>query len=76
MNAILEHVHQTIMGMLLTAENDMVDTVNESDIVDFLTNATWAVCSTYHTVLKTSAGGAIFGRNMFFIIPFIANWKK
>ena len=28
--------------------------INESDIADFLTNATWAVCSTYHTVLKTS----------------------
>eukprot|EP00804_Cyclotella_cryptica_P024151 CCRYP_015589-RA/>CCRYP_015589-RA protein AED:0.26 eAED:-0.05 QI:0/-1/0/1/-1/0/1/0/187 len=59
-NAILERVHQTIMAMLRRADLDMADTVNASDIVDFLTNAAWAVCSTYHTVLKTSPGAAIF----------------
>ena len=59
-NAILERVHQTIMAMLRTAELDMTDAVSESDIADFLTNAAWAVCSTYHTVLKTSPGAAIF----------------
>ncbi len=58
-NAILEHVHQTIMGMLFTAEIDMADTVSESDIADFLTNDAWAVRSTYHTVLKTSPGAAL-----------------
>ena len=53
-NAILERVHQTIMAIFRTSEIDMADTVNESDIADFLTNAAWAVCSTYHKVLKTS----------------------
>ncbi len=48
------------MGMLCTADIDMADTVNESDIADFLTNAAWAICSTYHTVLKTSPGATIF----------------
>jgi hypothetical protein len=48
-NAILERMHQTIMGMLRTAEIDMTNTVSESDITDFLTNAAWAVRSTYHT---------------------------
>ena len=75
-NAILERVHQTIMGMLRTAEIDMADTVSESDIADFLTNAAWAVRSTYHTVLKASPGAAIFGRDMLFDIPFIADWNK
>jgi hypothetical protein len=51
-NAILKRVHQTIMTMLHTADIDMADTINESDIADFLTNAAWAVRSTYHTVLK------------------------
>eukprot|EP00804_Cyclotella_cryptica_P022258 CCRYP_017939-RA/>CCRYP_017939-RA protein AED:0.44 eAED:0.44 QI:0/0/0/1/0/0/2/0/155 len=59
-NTILKRVHQTIMAMLCTADSDMDDTVNESDIADFLTNAAWAVHSTYHTVLKTSPGAAIF----------------
>ena len=64
------------MGMLRTADIDMADTVSESDIADFLTNATWAVRSTYHTVLKASPGAAIFGRDMLFDIPFIADWNK
>ena len=62
--------------MLRTAELDMADTVSESDIADFLTNAAWAVRSTYHTVLKTSPGAAIFGRDMLFDVPFIADWQK
>ena len=62
--------------MLRTAEIDMADTVSESDIADFLTNAAWAVCSTYHTLLKASPGAAIFGRDMLFDIPFIADWNK
>ncbi len=42
----------------------------------FLENVAWAICSTYHTVLKASLGAAIFGRDMLFNIPFIANWNK
>jgi hypothetical protein len=64
------------MAMLHTSEIDTTETVTESDIADFLTNAAWAVCSTYHTVLKTSPGAAIFGRDMLFDIPFLADWKK
>jgi hypothetical protein len=75
-NAILKRVHQTIMAMRHTAEIDMANTVNESDIADFFTNAAWAVCSTYHTVLKTSSGAAIFGRDMLFDVPFLADWSK
>eukprot|EP00804_Cyclotella_cryptica_P030697 CCRYP_009120-RA/>CCRYP_009120-RA protein AED:0.35 eAED:0.37 QI:0/0/0/1/0/0/3/0/307 len=75
-NAILERVHQTIMTMLRTADLDMADTISESDIADFLTNATCAVCSTYHTVLKTSPGAAIFGRDTLFDVPYIADWSK
>ena len=75
-NAILEQVHHTIMTMLQTAELDMSEIVSESYIADFLTNAAWAVCSTYHTVLKTSPGAAIFGRDMLFDVPLLADRKK
>eukprot|EP00804_Cyclotella_cryptica_P012813 CCRYP_010570-RB/>CCRYP_010570-RB protein AED:0.45 eAED:0.45 QI:86/-1/1/1/-1/0/1/5/145 len=64
------------MAILRTADLDMADTVNESDIADFLTNAAWAVRSTYHTVQKTSPGAAIFGRDMLFDVPYIADWSK
>ncbi len=32
--------------------------------------------STYHTVLKASPGAAIFGQDMLFDIPFVADWKQ
>ncbi len=54
----------------------MAKTVKASDVDIFLSDAAWAVCSTYHTVLKASPGAAIFGRDMLLDIPFIADWKK
>ena len=31
---------------------------------------------TYHTVLKTLPGVAIFGRDMLFDVPFLTDWSK
>ncbi|KAL3781033.1 hypothetical protein HJC23_007929 [Cyclotella cryptica] len=75
-NAILERVHQVISSMLRTAEIDMAPSVEPSDIDTFVTNVAWAIRSTYHTVLKASPGAAIFGRDMLFDIPFLADWNK
>ena len=57
--------------MLRTTELDMANTVAASDIDAFLTDAAWAIRSTYHTLLKASPGAAIFGRDMLFDIPFL-----
>jgi hypothetical protein len=62
--------------MLPTSELDMAETVKPSDINLFLSDAAWVVCSTYHTVLIASPGAAIFGQDMLFDIPFIADWQK
>jgi hypothetical protein len=62
--------------MLRTSELDMAMTMKASDIEVFLSDATWAIRLTYHTVLKASPGAAIFGRDMLFDIPFIADWQK
>jgi hypothetical protein len=75
-NAILEHIHAVLGNMLRTSKLDMAKMVKPSDIDVFLSDAAWAICSTYHTVLKASPGGAIFGRDMLFDIPFIADWQK
>jgi hypothetical protein len=75
-NGILECVHQVLGQMLCTAELDMADSVTPNDVDVFLDNAAWAICSTYHTVLKASQGAAIFGRDMLFDIPFMADWHK
>jgi hypothetical protein len=75
-NGILERVHQVLGQILHTAELDMADSVTPNDVDVFLDNEAWAICSTYHTVLKASPGAAIFGRDMLFNIPFVADWRK
>jgi hypothetical protein len=75
-NAILERVQQVITTMLRTTDLDMANTVVTSDINTYLTDAAWAIRSIYHTVLKASPGAAIFGREMLFDIPFLADWNK
>jgi hypothetical protein len=62
--------------MLHTSKLDISKAVKTSDIDVFLSDATCAICSTYHTVLKTSPGATIFGQDMLFDIPFIADWQK
>ena len=64
------------MNMLRTAELDMADSVDSEDISTFLSDAAWAIRSTYHTVLKASPDAAIFGRDMLFDIPYLADWTK
>jgi hypothetical protein len=63
-NGILEHVHQVLGQMLRTAEIDMAHSFTPNDVDVFLDNAAWAICSTYHMVLKASTGAAIFGRDI------------
>jgi hypothetical protein len=62
--------------MLCTFELNMAKMVKPSDIDVFLSDAAWAVCSTYHTVLKASPGASIFGGDILFGITFIADWQK
>jgi hypothetical protein len=75
-NAVLERVHQVIANMLRTSSLDMAETVDPDAVSDFLDNAAWAIRSTYHTVLKSSPGAAIFGRDMLYDIPYLADWNK
>ena len=54
----------------------MAPSVEPRDIDTFVTNVAWAIRSTYHTVLKASPGAAIFGQDMLFDIPFLADRNK
>jgi hypothetical protein len=64
--------------MLHTSKLDVAESVSvkASDINVFLSDTAWAIHSTYHTVLKASLGAAIFGQDMLFNIPYIADWQK
>jgi hypothetical protein len=75
-NAICECIHQVQGNMMHTSELDMADSVEPADIDTFIDNAAWAICSTYRTVLKASPGAAIFGQDMLFDIPFVADWRQ
>ena len=61
--------------MMRTSEIDMAESVEPADIDTFIDNAAWAIRSSYHTVWKASPGTEIFGRDMLFDIPFLADWK-
>ncbi len=54
----------------------MACSVNASDINIFLADDAWAIRSTHHTVFKASPDAAIFGQDMLFDIPFIADCNK
>ena len=75
-NAILERMHAVLSDMIRTSELDMQETCTPEMIDDVITNVGWAIRSTYHTVLGTSPGAAIFGRDMLYDIPFLANWSE
>ncbi len=72
----MEHIHAALGNMLRTSELNMAELVKASNIDIFLSDAAWAIHSTYHTVLKVSPGAAKFGQDMLFDIPFIADWQK
>ncbi len=59
-----------------TPKLDMAKMVKASDINVFQSDTAWAICSTYHTVLKAFPGAEIFGQDTLFDIPFIADWQK
>ncbi len=74
-NGILERIHTVFTNMLCTAKLNIAESVNASDIDIFLAGAAGAIPSINHAVLKASPGSAIFGQDMLFDIPFIADWK-
>ena len=61
--------------MMRTRDLDMSETVKDTMIEEFLVDAAWAIHSTYHTVFKSTPGAAIFGRDMLFGIPYVADWN-
>ncbi len=59
--------------MMHTSEINIAKSVEPADINTFIDNAAWAIHSTYHTVLKDSPGAAIFGQDMLFNVPSVAD---
>jgi hypothetical protein len=49
---LLERIHAVLRNMLHTSKLNMAEMVKASVIDVFLSDTTWAICSTYHAVLK------------------------
>jgi hypothetical protein len=72
----LERIHRVFGDMKRTSGVNNREVVDAHLIDKFHTNAAWAIRSTYHTVLRATPGAAIFGRDMLFDIPFLADWTE
>ena len=75
-NGIVERVHQVFGDMVGTHDLKQCtfDDVNPWGPV--LNDITWEIQSTCHTTTKASPGQLVFGRDILFGIPFIADWDK
>ena len=69
-------MHGVIGDMMRTSSQDNDVTITPNMVDNFLNNAAWAIRSTYHTVLRSSPGAAVFGRDMLFDIPYLADWTE
>jgi hypothetical protein len=60
--------------MMHTSEIDMANSDEPADIDTFISNAAWAICKTYHKILKASPGAATLNQDTIFGVQFIAHW--
>ena len=62
------------MSMIHTSKLDTQDTCEPEIIDKILSNVGRAIRSTYHTMPCSLPDSAVFGRDMLFVIPYIAEW--
>jgi hypothetical protein len=61
--------------MMHTSEIDMANSVEPAGIDTFINNAAWAICKTYHKILKASPGTAqTLEHDTIFDVLFVAHW--
>ena len=75
-NAILEHVHTICSDMIGTSSLAVQNTCTSEMIDELVANIGSEICSTYHILLGSLPGAAIFGRDMLFVIACLANWLE
>ena len=74
-NAILERVHATLGNMIKTFEVQDRDMDEEEPWIGILSAVAWAIRSTYHTTTQATPGQLVFGRDMIWNLPHIADWR-
>ena len=75
-NSIIERVHQVLENSLKTFELEQQELDEHDPWSIFLSSCAWAIRSTYHTVLESTPGQLVFGRDMLLPIQFKADWAR
>jgi hypothetical protein len=60
--------------MMHTSEIDMANSDEPADIDTFINNAAWAICKTYHKILKPHQAQRTLEHDTIFDVPFVAHW--
>ena len=75
-NSVVERMHQVIGDALRTFELEERDLDEDDPFGPFLAATSWAIRSTYHTILEASPGQLAFGRDMLMGAKFNADWAR
>ena len=62
-------LHVVLDNMLHTARLEARNEIDPKDIVQFILDTAWAVCSIHHNILGSSTATAVFGQDILFKIP-------
>jgi hypothetical protein len=75
-NGIIERIHLVIGNMLRTFEDNNRNLPPIMPFRSFISAASLAIRSTYHTTLQATPGQLVFGKDMLLSIPFRADWAQ
>ena len=75
-NGIIERIHLVIGNMLRTFEDNNRNLPPIMPVRSFISAASLAIRSTYHTTLQATPGQLVFGKDMLLSIPFRADWAQ
>ena len=73
-NGVLEQVHLTICNMLRSKNLAELEMPEDDPWTAILASVAYAMCSTYHTTLQVTPAQLIFGRDMIYLIEYVAEW--
>ena len=75
-NGIIERVHQVLSDSLKTFETEQQELDEKDPWGPFLSAASYAVRSTYHTTLQATPAQLVFSRDMVLPLKFKADWSR
>ena len=75
-NGIIERIHQVLRDNIATFELNKQELPETNPFDSFIASASWAIRSSFHSVLRATPGQLVFGRDMLLDLKFKANWAN